>query len=79
MMGIGKTRFFFALLKKYRQDLATFSLAYRRSMPTRLPATVEAEIARALKREKEIVEDADLPISGQAVGLPQATQEAQDP
>lgn len=63
MMGIGKTRFF-ALLKEYRQDPASFSLAYRRSMPPRLPAAVETEIERALKREKEIVEDADLPISG---------------
>lgn len=63
MMGISKTRFF-ALLKKYRLDPDSFSLAYRRSMPPRLPAAVEAEIERALKREKEMVEDADLPISG---------------
>jgi len=63
MLGISKTRFF-ALLKKYRQDSATISLAYRRSMPARLSAAVEAEIERALRQEKEIVEDADLPISG---------------
>jgi hypothetical protein len=63
MMGISKTRFF-ALLKSYRQDPAGFSLAYRRATPARLPTAVEAEIERALKREKNIVEDEDLPISG---------------
>ncbi len=63
MMGISKTRFF-ALLKRYRQEPTSFSLAYRRSMPGRLSAAVEAEIELALRREKEIVEDADLPISG---------------
>ena len=63
MMGISKTRIF-ALLKAYRQDPAGFSLAYQRSTPARLPLAVETEIERALKREKEIVEDEDLPISG---------------
>ena len=63
LMFIGKTRFF-ALLKRYRQDPTTFSLYYRRSTPARLPVAVVAEIERALRREKEIVEDQDLPISG---------------
>ncbi len=63
MLGIGKTRFF-ALLKRYRRDPAGFSLVYQRCMPAQLPTIVEAEIERALLREKEIVADPDLRISG---------------
>jgi transposase len=63
MLGIGKTRFF-ALLKEYRQDPEAFSVAYERHTPGRLPAAVEVEIERELLREKAIVEDKRLPISG---------------
>jgi hypothetical protein len=49
MPGIGKTRFF-ALLKRYRQDPASFSLAYRRSMPPRLPTAVETEFSTCYRR-----------------------------
>lgn len=63
MLGIGKTRFF-ALLKAYHQDPNGFSVAYQRTTPARLSADVEVEIERALLREKEIIEDPDLPISG---------------
>jgi len=63
MLGIGKTRFF-ALLKEYRQDPVAFSVAYERSTPGRLGPAVEAEILRELLREKAIVEDKQLPISG---------------
>lgn len=63
ILSIGKT-WFFALLKEYRQDPETFSIAYKRAAPPRLSATVEAEIEWALLQEKEIVEDPDLPISG---------------
>ena len=52
------------LLKDYRQDPQGFSSTYQRTTPARLVAEVEAELAEALLREKEIVEDADLPISG---------------
>jgi len=62
MLSIGKTRFF-ALLKQYRQDPETFSVSYERATPARLSAAEEAEIERALLREKEIVEDKRLPIS----------------
>lgn len=62
MLSIGKTRFF-ALLKRYRQDPETFSVSYERATPARLSAAEEAEIERALLREKEIVEDKRLPIS----------------
>ena len=63
MLEIGKTRFF-ALLEAYNQDPKNFSVAYQRTTPAKLSADVEAEIERALLREKEIVEDPDLPISG---------------
>jgi transposase len=63
MLGIGKTRFF-ALLKEYRKDPEVFSVAYERHTPGRLPAAVEMEMERELLREKTIVEDKRLPISG---------------
>lgn len=63
MLGIGKTRFF-ALLKRYREDPAAFSVVYERSAPGRLDPAVEAEIQKELLREKAIVEDKELPISG---------------
>ena len=63
MLGIGKTHFF-ALLKEYRQHPEAFSVAYERHTPGRLSADVESEIEQELLREKEIVEDKRLPISG---------------
>jgi hypothetical protein len=63
ILGIGKTNFF-ALLKSCRQEQETFSIAYQRKSTAKLPAEVESEIERALLREKEIVENPDLPISG---------------
>ena len=63
MLDIRKTRFF-ALLSEYRRDPETFTIAYQRAASTKLSAEVEAEIELALLREKEIVEDPDLPISG---------------
>ncbi len=63
ILGIGKTRFF-ALLKTYRQGPETFSIAYQRKSPAKLSAEVESEVEKALLREKEIIENPDLPISG---------------
>lgn len=63
MLGIGKSRFF-TLVKEYRQDSQTFSLEYQRNTPVRLTTEVEAELEKELLREKTIVEDTDLPISG---------------
>jgi transposase len=63
ILGIGKTRFF-GLLKAYRHDPEAFSVAYERRAPGRLSAAVELEIERELLREKAIVEDKRLPISG---------------
>lgn len=63
LLDIGRSRFF-ALLKDYRRDPAEFSIDYQRATPARLSADMEAEMAQALLREKEIVEDPNLPISG---------------
>ena len=63
LLGIGRSRFF-VLLKDYRRDPAGFSITYQRATPARLSADVELEMAQALLREKEIVEDPNLPISG---------------
>jgi len=63
MLGISKS-WFFTLLTAYRQDVAAFSVAYHRTTPARLSAVVEAEIEQALRRDKELVEDERLPISG---------------
>lgn len=62
MLHIGKTRFF-ALRKEYQQSPATFSIAYERDTPARLSARVETAIEKALLREKELVDDPQLPIS----------------
>ena len=62
-LGIGKSRFF-CLLKEYRQAPETFAISYARSTPPRLTANAETEIKKELLREKRLVEDPRLPISG---------------
>jgi hypothetical protein len=62
ILQINKTRFF-ALLKEYRQDPEKFSIVYARQTPGRLSAEAEAAIAQELLREKELVENPELPIS----------------
>ena len=63
LLGIGKSHFF-TLLKAYREDPEGFSVAYRRASPGRLSREAEEAVGTALLREKAIVEDPDLPISG---------------
>ena len=63
MLGVGKTRFF-ALVKAYRNAPDAFSVGYERRTPGRLPAAVEMEIERELLREKAIVENRRVPVSG---------------
>lgn len=63
MLSLGKTRFF-ALLKDYLRDPQAFSIVYHRAATGRLSPAVETEIEQALRREKELVEDERLPISG---------------
>jgi hypothetical protein len=62
ILQINKTRFF-AVLKEYRRDPETFSIAYERETPARLSEEVEAAIGKELLREKALVEDPRLPIS----------------
>jgi len=62
-LGIGKTRFF-SLLKKYRQQTQDFSIDYIRHNSPRLDLQTEEKIAKELLREKELVEDKELPITG---------------
>ena len=61
-LGIGKTRFFI-LMKKYRESPATFSVDYQRSSKGRLGAETEEKIKKELLRDKELVDDNELPIS----------------
>ena len=62
-LGIGRSRFF-DLISEYREDPDGLSIAYKRHTPGRLGDGVGAEIEPELLREKEIVEDKRLPISG---------------
>lgn len=62
ILGIGKTRFF-ALLKDFKNDVTDFQISYQRTSQSRLGMITEKAIAYELKREKELVEDARLPIS----------------
>jgi len=62
-LGIGKTRFF-ALLKQLRDHPETFSIDYHRRSRARLTPASEESIHRELLRDKELVENKDLPISG---------------
>lgn len=61
-LGIGKTRFF-ALLKQFRNQSDSFSIAYQRKHKSRLSAEVEEKIRIELQRDKELVENKELPIS----------------
>ena len=63
VLEIGKTRFF-SLLKVYRKEPQNFSIAYHRRTPAKLSIQAEDKINKALLKEKMIVEDPDLPISG---------------
>ena len=62
-LGIGKTRFF-ALLKQFRNDPDSFSIQYQRHSPKRLTQQAEEKIRFELHRDKALVENKELPISG---------------
>lgn len=56
-------RQFFDVLKKYRENPKKFSLNNERKKPPRqLPKQYEEKIERALKKEKQLIEDKDTPI-----------------
>jgi transposase len=61
-LGVGKSQFF-VLLKTYRLDPSGFSVSYQRHTPGKLTVEAEQIIQQELKREKELVEDPELPIS----------------
>ena len=56
-------RFFISPLEDYREKPKTFLITYERDTPARLSASVEAAIETALLKEKELVDDPQLPIS----------------
>lgn len=62
-LGIGKTRFF-ALMKQHRDHPDTFSIEYHRQSRPRLGPEVEGKIQEELLRDKELVDNKNLPISG---------------
>jgi hypothetical protein len=61
IIGVSKTRFF-ALVKAYRQNPETFSIAYLRTASPKLSEQVETEINHELLRDKDLIEDPRLPI-----------------
>lgn len=63
MLEIGKTRFF-ALLKSYRHNPEAFSIDYQRTTTGHLTQDAEQQIERELLRDKDLVEDKELPIYG---------------
>ena len=62
-LGIGKTRFF-ALMKQLRDHPDTFSIEYHRHSQPRLDPEAEGKIEEELLRDKALVDNKDLPISG---------------
>jgi hypothetical protein len=62
-LGIGKTRFF-ALLRQLRDRPDIFSIDYHRKNQPRLSPEAEDKIQKELLRDKELVDNKDLPISG---------------
>jgi len=61
-LGIDKSQFF-VLLKTYRLNPSGFSVSYQRHTPGKLAVEAEQVIQQELKREKELVENPELPIS----------------
>jgi len=62
LLGISRARFF-DLLKAYRADPMTFSIAYERGSTGRLSSEAETAIERELLRDKDLIDNPDLPIT----------------
>jgi hypothetical protein len=62
-LRVGKTRFF-RLWKRYQAAPESFSITYDRSAPKRISPGIEAAIETELLRERSLIEDPDIPISG---------------
>ena len=61
IIDVSKTRFF-ALLKAYRLNPENFSIDYLRTPSPKLSEQVETEIKQELLRDKDLIENPDLPI-----------------
>jgi len=53
---------FFRLAQQYRQDPATFSLAYQRQTPHKLSAQAETLIQQALRDDQRLIQNPDIPV-----------------
>ncbi len=62
LLGISRSRFF-ELLRSFRSDPLSFSIAYQRENRGRLSSEAEAAIETELLRDKELIENPELPIS----------------
>src|SRR5665648_393253 len=60
-LGIGKIRFF-ALMKQIREKPGNFIIEYQRKSRGRINSEIEAKITVEFLRDKELVDDKDLPI-----------------
>jgi hypothetical protein len=62
-LDIRRSRFF-VLLKEYRTDPEAFTISYQRKTPGRISLKAETAIQRELLREKDLIDDPEIPISG---------------
>jgi len=62
-LSISRARFF-ALWKEYQSAPEAFSISYQHRSPKKIPPEAEAAIEWELLREKALLEDPELPISG---------------
>lgn len=63
ILGIKKTRFF-ALVKQVKEEPEKFSISYARKTPTRrISRATERNIVKELKKEKDLIENKDTPIT----------------
>ena len=62
-LGINKTRFF-TIIKNLRTNPETFSINYERKRHSRLSDQTEEKILKELNRDKELVNNKDLPVYG---------------
>jgi hypothetical protein len=62
-LDISRSRFY-VLWKEYQKDPEGFSISYQRTTPKRLSPETEDAIENGLNREKALIEDPEIPISG---------------
>ncbi len=62
-LHIGRSRFF-VLWKEYQENPRSFSISYQRATPKRISPESEEAIEYELMREKSLIDDPEIPISG---------------